>query len=101
MSDSNKLRFQLYIRDVLSKNPSWLPEALTGITQGMQASLDKAYETSAQYHMAMLCALGIADKKRLSAETQATLLKPILKAIKEHPGGTEAEANFLEWANGR
>lgn len=101
MSGVNEMRFQAYIADVLAKNPHWLPYALTGISHGMHEALEARSSQAASYHLAMVCALGIADSRRLTQEARATLLQPIIKAINEHPGGTKAEEEFLSWANGR
>ena len=78
--------FRNVIRARLSENPGWLHTAMQAISDGMASALKRSNNRAAQLDLALRCALGLMDEKRLTAETRQMLTLPILAAIPDHGG---------------
>ena len=76
--------FRATTRTHLAENPAWLHTAMQAISDGMAEAIKRSNDRAALLDMALRCALGLMDEKRLTAETRRMLTGPILAAIPEH-----------------
>ena len=78
--------FRATIRAHLADNHGWLHTAMQAISDGMSEAMKRSTDRAALLDLALRCALGLMDEKRLTAATRQMLTGPILAAIPEHGG---------------
>ncbi len=100
----NPDQFAANISRTLRDNPQWLSYALSGVTSGLERALAKQRERANDAEFALICALMLGNKTRLTEELKQTFAAKILKAIPlEHASLAEREAylRYYEMIHGK
>ena len=79
----------------LRDNPAHGASLVQACMTGMSEAVERARSKAGDYSVAMLCALSLADGKRISAEMREHFYKLIAEKI-DGPGLSQIEREFVE-----
>lgn len=77
--NSDQAKFYSYITLTLANNPEWLETAISAITHAQSATIQKLKIRAAESDRALLNALSLMDKRRMSKELVEMLNLLILR----------------------
>lgn len=95
-SYTQRMEFINLIIKNLSLHPDWLRDVLDAVFLGMKRNQEAMAIKLSNTHRAFLCALNLADKKRISPKTKEWLNDLILENIKSRNSHCETEKEFLK-----
>lgn len=91
----NKEQFQQLIYNQIADHPGWLGAAITALTAGMEAAMDRTNKRAGDCYAGMLAALSLVDANRKTPELQRDMRLVIARAI-DAENGCPLEKKFAQ-----